>query len=362
MRAMVHLGGELANVDTRLEAENRCLEGEWQRLKVAINLGKLQRDEAEVRVEASLAASREACARAMEEAEAANRRPEAAEERERDLLSSSVALLREIEERRALLASTPGEVALAEAELLRHHEDLTLEAVDHSLALERLEVRERQAAVAEDAVAARKAQVQVEVEEKVVKARAKLDKGHRLHLELLKAELEGRTSALKAKLQSVEQRESAARGALTSSESALNSARAEISSLQKQVEDTASLLKKASSEKSRRLTLEREHGSMLQGLRVRANNALGAICDESAPRPHENDYASHLHFFADIVTRLEDQAAKSHQLVEERSWGLLGRALLRIFSNLLNLDSHFDFGTVLAPVPAATQDSRKHWW
>ena len=29
MLAMVHLGGELANVDTRLEVENRRLEGEW---------------------------------------------------------------------------------------------------------------------------------------------------------------------------------------------------------------------------------------------------------------------------------------------------------------------------------------------
>ena len=82
MHAMVHLGGELANVDTRLEAESCRLEGEWQRLKVAINLGKLQRDEAEARTGASLAASREACACAMEEAEAANRRREAAEERD----------------------------------------------------------------------------------------------------------------------------------------------------------------------------------------------------------------------------------------------------------------------------------------
>ena len=78
-----------------------------------------------------------------------------------------------------------------------------------------------------------------------------------------------------------------------------------------QVEDTASLLKKASSEKCHHLTLERKHGSMLQGLRVRANNALGAICNESAPHPHESEYASHLNFFTNIMTRLEDQAAKA---------------------------------------------------
>ena len=125
-----------------------------------------------------------------------------------------------------------------------------------------------------------------------MKVRVELTGRHYLDLELLKAEIEGRTSALKTELQVVEERESAARETLTSSESALNSARAEISSLQKQDEDNTSLLKKASSEKCHRLTLEREHDSMLQGLRVRANNALGAICDESAPHPHENDYAN----------------------------------------------------------------------
>ena len=77
----------------------------------------------------------------MEEVEAANRRREVVEERE--LLSSNAALEREIEERRVLLDSSPDEAAFAKAELLRRHEDLTLDAVEHSLALERLEVRER---------------------------------------------------------------------------------------------------------------------------------------------------------------------------------------------------------------------------
>ena len=63
--------------------------------------------------------------------------------------------------------------------------------------------------MAEDVVAAREAQVQVEVEERVAKARAELAGRHHLDLELLKAELEGPTSALKTKLQAVEQRESA---------------------------------------------------------------------------------------------------------------------------------------------------------
>ena len=40
----------------------------------------------------------------------------------------------------------------------------------------------------------------MEVEEKVVKARAELAEGHRLDLELLKAEFEGRTSVLRTEL------------------------------------------------------------------------------------------------------------------------------------------------------------------
>ena len=75
-------------------------------------------------------------------------------------------------------------------------------------------MRERQATVAEDAVTAREAQVQVEVEKRVAKARAELHGRHRLDLELLKAEFEGWTSVLKTELQAVEQHEGAAQEAL----------------------------------------------------------------------------------------------------------------------------------------------------
>ena len=103
------------------------------------------------------------------------------------------------------------------------------------------------------------------------------------------------------------------------------------------------------------------HGPMLQYLRNRANTTLGNIGNENALHPHVTDYASHLRFFTDVLTRLEDQAAKARQLIEERSRGLLGHALSCIFSNLLNLDSHFDFSIMLAPVPAATQDKLAMW-
>ena len=73
---------------------------------------------------------------------------------------------------------------------------------------------------------------------------------------------------------------------------------------------------------------------MLQDLRVRANRALSTICEESAPHPREEDYASHLCFFTEIVMRLEDRAARARELVEEGSRGLLGRAFSRVFSHL----------------------------
>ena len=80
--------------------------------------------------------------------------------------------------------------------------------------------------------------------------------------------------------------------------------------------------------------LERVHAPMLQGLRIRASAALGSICDEHAPHPHANDYASHLRIFADVVTRLENQSERARELVEERSGGLLGRGFSRVFSHL----------------------------
>ena len=84
---------------------------------------------------------------------------------------------------------------------------------------------------------------------------------------------------------------------------------------------------------------------------------MSTICEESAPHTHEGDYASHLCFFTEIVTRLEDQVVRARELVEERSCGLPERAFSRIFSHLLNLDPHFDFDSAIAPVPRVIQDN-----
>jgi hypothetical protein len=100
---------------------------------------------------------------------------------------------------------------------------------------------------------------------------------------------------------------------------------------------------------------------MLEDLRARANRALGTICEENIPRPHEDDDAGYLHFFSQVVIRLEDRASRARQLVEERSRDLLGRVFSCVFSHLLSLDPHFDFDAVIAPVPEVTQDVLVKW-
>ena len=65
--------------------------------------------------------------------------------------------------------------------------------------------------------------------------------------------------------------------------------------------------------------LQRERSKMLDDLRTRANQALGAICDEHAPHPHSDDYASHLHFFTTVMTHLEDRAEMARELMDEKS-------------------------------------------
>ena len=61
------------------------------------------------------------------------------------------------------------------------------------------------------------------------------------------------------------------------------------------------------------------------------------------------------------MTHLENQAARTQELVAEKSQCLLGRAFSRVFSHLLSRDPHFDFDVVLAPVPPVIQDNLAGW-
>nr|XP_020201267.1 plectin-like [Aegilops tauschii subsp. strangulata] len=354
MGVLSRLGEELADVDARLESEDLRLAHEWHQLKVSINLGLLQHERAGTKAAVSLVTSREACAPALEEARAADQRRQAAEGHERELQALNATLEQWIEVPRAVFASMRGAPS-EEKEAQKCAEALVLESLEHSLELERLEVRERQVAMAEDAFTAREAKIQEEVDRRVAKARTDLDDEHRLKLELVEAEVKGRTTALKTKLNEAEQRERAAKASQASAQENLASTRADLLSLQQQINDAASLTKKNADEACRQQTLQREHTSMLQALRVRANRALSTICMERAPHPREEDYASHLHFFTEVVTRLEDQAVRARELVEEWSRGLLGHAFSRVYSHLPSLDPHFDFDAAIAPCPGLSK-------
>ena len=139
------------------------------------------------------------------------------------------------------------------------------------------------------------------------------------------------------------------------------SARAELLSLQKRVDDAETVARQNREEVLQRRTLEREHVPMLQDLWNRANTALGHICDENAPHLHSSDYASHLTFFTDVVTRLEAWSDRARRLVEERSRGLLGRAFSRVFSHLRNTFPDFDFDAAISPVPRAVRGDLARW-
>nr|XP_020171846.1 stress response protein NST1-like [Aegilops tauschii subsp. strangulata] len=229
MGAMRQLGGELADVDARLEAEGLRLKEEWHQLKVSINFGRLQREQANAAAEASLAASHEASAQALEEAREADRRRAIAEERRQELLALNASLEQQVEARRAALASMKGTPA-EEEEIRKHEKALALEAIERSLELERLETREHRVAQAEDAANAREARIKKEVDDRVVEAR-----------ELVGAGVDARSSVLRSRLAEAEQREKAAAAALVTVQAELASARAELLLLQQRVTTAESL-------------------------------------------------------------------------------------------------------------------------
>ena len=140
MGAMNRLGGELADVDACLKAEGLRLAEERRKLRVAINLSRYQGDLDDAKAEASLKVSREACSRALEEAHEADGRREAAEKRAWELQACSASLERQVDARKAALASMRGAPA-EEEEIRKREEALALEAVERSLELEWLETR-----------------------------------------------------------------------------------------------------------------------------------------------------------------------------------------------------------------------------
>nr|XP_020177683.1 cilia- and flagella-associated protein 45-like [Aegilops tauschii subsp. strangulata] len=223
MGAMRRLGGELANVDTHLEAEGLRLKEEWRHLKVAINFGRLQHEHANVEAEASLATSREASARALEEAREADRRRAIVEERRRELLALNASLEQQVEARWAALASMK-EAPAEEEEIRKREEAMVSEATEQSLELERLETRERLVAQAKDAANAREARIQEGADSEVAEAR-----------ELEGAGADARRSVLRSRLVEMEQREKATAAALVFVQAELASARTKLLLLQQRI-------------------------------------------------------------------------------------------------------------------------------
>nr|XP_045089228.1 uncharacterized protein LOC120973986 [Aegilops tauschii subsp. strangulata] len=100
----------------------------------------------------------------------------------------------------ALLRGTPTE----DEEVWKRGDTLALEAVERSLKLERLEMREHQVAQAEDAIRAREAGVEEEVNRRVAEVRADLEGRYDLKLKLTGTEDAGRAAALRPRLDEAE--------------------------------------------------------------------------------------------------------------------------------------------------------------
>ena len=150
-----------------------------------------------------LVASREASARALEEAKEADHRRESAEKQEHELLALNAALEQQIEACMTVLASMRGAPS-EEKKILKREEALAMEALKRSLEHERMETREHHVAMVEDAVTACEAKIQEELDQRVAKARAGLANEYNLKLKLREAEAEGRTTVLRSRLDKAE--------------------------------------------------------------------------------------------------------------------------------------------------------------
>ena len=153
-------------------------------------------------------------------------------------------------------------------------------------------------------------------------------------LGLIRAEAEGRTAALRVKLEEATRRADAFRAALEVAQGELTASQAEVLLLRQQVEEDDVVAGQNADEIRQRRILEHEHGPMLTTLWERANTALGNICEAAVGEPHAVNYAGNLQFFTNVVTQLEARSVRADRLVEERSRALLGRAFSRVFSHL----------------------------
>ena len=98
-------------------------------------------------------------------------------------------------------------------------------------------MRERLVTQAEDEVTAREARVQEEVDRRMAEARSNLEREYEVRLELIRAEAEGRTVALRAKLAEVTRSADSSAASLGAAQAELASSHAELLPLQQRVDD-----------------------------------------------------------------------------------------------------------------------------
>ena len=181
-----------------------------------------------------------------------------------------------------------------QAELLRREEALTLEAAERARDLERLETRERLVTQAEDDVAARKARAIAEVDRGVATTRLNLEHEFEERLGFIRVEAEGRTAALRAKLEEETRWANASWASLDVAQEELTTSRAEALLLRQRADEAEAVVRQNEDEIRQRRILEHEHGPMLARLRERANAALGNICEVAVSQPHAVNYAGNL--------------------------------------------------------------------
>lgn len=162
---------ELQNVDLHLEVENLPLARGLRGLEVAVKLSLLQREVARSKGEESFDTVKED--RAFEEAEAADRLREAAENREH-----------EAQARRATLSTSSEGPSAHEAGLRALKDARAHEPSEQSLEHERLEVMWHHVMAAEASLASWEAVVQTKIDEGVAAVRRALIKDHHRKLKL----------------------------------------------------------------------------------------------------------------------------------------------------------------------------------
>ena len=188
------------------------------------------------------------------------------------------------------------------AELQKREEALTLEAAERTCKHEHLETTEHWVTRAEDDVVAREARVAEEVGCRVAMARLSLERKLKGRLELVRTEAEGRTNALRAKLEEATKQADVLRVALEAAQGESATSHAEVLLLRQQLVEAEAVARPNADEMRQRWLLEHEHAAMLSTLRERANTALGIICEAAVGEPRAINYAGNLQFFTNSVT------------------------------------------------------------